>query len=624
MSVDTRARHAVRGLQGSVVLVTPVALPVVTRRHRVSLIAGLAGALAIAFASIAVASMLPDTNPGDDTATINPSTIPDPEIPDGQLVGLPEKDGGVAAPGVYQKNSTSTAVEPYTRFIGTAAPGTVVVATSSFGAADMVVGESGEFDLKVFFEGAPTGVAFPVTLSVGQVDHEFHFTWLWDPLNVDITAHQAYGTSDSPTPFEKFFGTAPPGTPITITSAYGSASGEAWEEGEWYLKVFFTAAPVGEAFPVMVTVGDESFTFAFTSLFDGAIEFAVHQEGTSSSSASPYTRFIGTAAPGTHILVQSAYGSEDLEVGESGEFNFKLWFTGAPAGLKFPITLSVDHEHYGTYYFTSNYDPDPVVANISQYNTESWEASPWIKFYGTAPAGTVLVALSEYGSADMVVGSSGEVYFKLYFSPLPPADATFPVTLKVNGSVYGTYNFTSHFDGEAGETTVTPIVTESESADPYAKVEFWAPAGTAISLHSDYGSSSVTTSSTGSGHLKLWFTSLPPAGVPFPVTIKVNGTYYGSFNFTSWYEEAEVAKTADNVYGSCSENPPFDVYFGTAPAGTAITITSAYGGASTTAGGDGGWEKQVYFSGAPLNEAFTVTVNVGGQLFYFGMVVTSP
>ena len=45
MSVDTRARHAVRGLQGSVVLVTPVALPVVTRRHRVSLIAGLAGGL---------------------------------------------------------------------------------------------------------------------------------------------------------------------------------------------------------------------------------------------------------------------------------------------------------------------------------------------------------------------------------------------------------------------------------------------------------------------------------------------------------------------------------------------------------------------------------------------------
>ncbi len=622
MSLDTRARHAVRGLQDCVVLVRPVALPTVTRRHRLSLVAGLAGALAIAFASIALASMLPDDSPSD-TATINPSTIPDPEIPDGELVVLPEGGGGTPLEGVHQKNTTSSSIDPYTQFYGAADPGTVIIAASAYGDADLVVGDSGEFFLKVYFEGAPPGISFPVTLTAGDVVYDFSFTSLWDPQNVDITAHQAYGQSDSATPFEKFYGTAAPGTHIAITSAYGSAEGEAWDEGEWYLKVWFEGAPVGEPFDVNVTVGDESFAFSFLWLFDDTTgEFSVTQEGTSSSSASPYTRFIGTGPAGTHVLATSEYGAADLEVGESGEFNLKVWFSGAPAGVKFPITLKVNHEFYGTFYFTSNFNPDPTEVDIAQYNSESWEPAPWIKFHGTAPAGTTLVALSEYGSADMTVGESGEVYFKLYFSTLPPAGETFPVTLKVNGSVYGVYSFTSWSDGSV-DVTVNQHNTETDSPEPYVKFYGTAPVGTEIQIISPYGSTAWTTESV-EWLNKLWFSPLPPAGESFTVTVKVNGDVWDTYTFTSYHSAELVANTADNVYGSCSENPPFDVYFGTAPEGTSITISSAYGGASTTAGGDGGWEKQVFFSGAPLNEAFTVTVDVGGEVFYFGMVVTSP
>jgi hypothetical protein len=86
-----------------------------------------------------------------------------------------------------------------------------------------VVGESGEFSLKLFFEGAPTGASFPVTLTVGDQEYDFEFTWLWDPQNIEITAFQGYGQSEAPLPFEKFYGSAPPGTIVTITSAYGSA-----------------------------------------------------------------------------------------------------------------------------------------------------------------------------------------------------------------------------------------------------------------------------------------------------------------------------------------------------------------------------------------------------------------
>jgi hypothetical protein len=618
MSLDTRANHAARSLQEAVVRATPPALPTVTKRHRASLVAGLIGALAIAFGSIALAAMLPDGS-GDDAATVT-SLVSDPEIPDGQLVALPENGGG-EIDGIHQQNSTSTSAEPYTKFYGAAAPGTVIVAHSAYGSADLVVGESGEFSLKVYFAGAEPGVPFPVTLTVGDQEYSFEFTCLFDPQNIEITAHQGYGQSDSPTPFEKFYGSAPPGTHVTITSAYGSAETETGDNGEWFKKVWFEGAPTGEAFPITVTVGDQTFDFSFLWLFDGTIEVAVHQEGTTSDSASPYTRFVGTAPAGTTLIATSAYGSADHVVGESGEFSLKVWFSNPPAGVTFPITFKVDGETFGTYYFTW-YEPGPVGLTVNQWNTQSESPEPYVKFYGTAEPGTTIGLYSSYGGSDMTVGESGEWLLKLWFSPLPPAGETFPVHVKVNGSLYGTYYFTSWFEGEL---VVTPVVTQSESPDPYAKVEFWAPEGTTIQLISDYGSSSLTTSYAGSGHLKLWFEPLPPAGEEFTVTIKVNGDTYGTFGFVSWYGGEAVAKTAHFTFGECAENPPYDIYYGTAPEGTQIKVMSEYSSTTTVyANGEGNWNSgQVFFGSAPVGVEFTVTVQVGDTYFYFGFIRTA-
>ena len=65
---------------------------------------------------------------------------------------------------------------------------------------------------------------------------------------------------------------------------------------------------------------------------------------------------------------------------------------------------------------------------------------------------------------------------------------------------------------------------------------------------------------------------------------------------------------AENVYGTCSEFPPFDVYHGTAPAGSKITITSEHGGGTVYANELGQWEIQVFFEAAPYNVEFPVTV----------------
>ncbi len=70
----------------------------------------------------------------------------------------------------------------------------------------------------------------------------------------------------------------------------------------------------------------------------------------------------------------------------------------------------------------------------------------------------------------------------------------------------------------------------------------------------------------------------------------------------------EIAFSANQKYGSCAENPPYDVFFGRAMPGTKIWIESAFGGAVTEANGDGYWEKKVYFETAPVNEGFKVVV----------------
>lgn len=66
--------------------------------------------------------------------------------------------------------------------------------------------------------------------------------------------------------------------------------------------------------------------------------------------------------------------------------------------------------------------------------------------------------------------------------------------------------------------------------------------------------------------------------------------------------------TAAAQFGSCSEIPPFDVYWGTAPAGAKVTISSEYGDGTVYADSTGNWEIRVEFPEAPTGVEFPVTV----------------
>ena len=98
--------------------------------------------------------------------------------------------------------------------------------------------------------------------------------------------------------------------------------------------------------------------------------------------------------------------------------------------------------------------------------------------------------------------------------------------------------------------------------------------------------------------------SAEPAAEPEPV---VSTT-------TTTVPVVTVAFSATQAYGSCDEPIPYDIFSGNATPGTTVTISSAYGSGSTTADGNGHWERKVEFPSAPRGETFSVTASgLGGS-----------
>jgi hypothetical protein len=73
--------------------------------------------------------------------------------------------------------------------------------------------------------------------------------------------------------------------------------------------------------------------------------------------------------------------------------------------------------------------------------------------------------------------------------------------------------------------------------------------------------------------------------------------------------EKELAEfDANAFYGSCTEQPPFDIYYGMGVPGSTIYVQSPYGSGVTTVNGEGQFEIQVFFPEAPPGEGFLVKV----------------
>lgn len=66
--------------------------------------------------------------------------------------------------------------------------------------------------------------------------------------------------------------------------------------------------------------------------------------------------------------------------------------------------------------------------------------------------------------------------------------------------------------------------------------------------------------------------------------------------------------TAYQKYGSCAEELPYDIWYGTGEPGTKVWIGSEYGSNSTVIGEQGNWDLKVKFPEAPCNDEIQVVL----------------
>ena len=111
----------------------------------------------------------------------------------------------------------------------------------------------------------------------------------------------------------------------------------------------------------------------------------------------------------------------------------------------------------------------------------------------------------------------------------------------------------------------------------------------------------------GEGSTVARFVATDQAGNESHASVTV---YYVSPTTTTTIVEKEIAEfSAYATFGSCSETPPFDVYYGTGEPGSLVQVTSEFGSGSVEVGEGGNWEVKVFFEEAPPAEVFLVTVS---------------
>jgi hypothetical protein len=145
-----------------------------------------------------------------------------------------------------------------------------VWAVSDFGSAQTTVESSGEWLLKLHFnDKLPHNKEIGVVVEGEGGRAEFGFYWIVkEAEEIEFTAHQKYGSCGEAIPYDKFYGTATPGTAVWIESDWGEGTTVANEHGEWHIRVDFPDAPENQTFTVYVGSADggyAEFTFIRTA-----------------------------------------------------------------------------------------------------------------------------------------------------------------------------------------------------------------------------------------------------------------------------------------------------------------------------------------------------------------------
>lgn len=149
-------------------------------------------------------------------------------------------------------------------FHGTGTPGSVVRLGSDFGVAEVVVGEKGKWETHLRLYEVPAGrtVGIRATNTASEQVFEFSVTKP-ETVTYDFTANAAFTICDTNPPFNEYWGTATPGSTISISSPYGSKNVTAGELGKWDARIEYPDAPYGVWFDVTITSSKDGGTKVF-------------------------------------------------------------------------------------------------------------------------------------------------------------------------------------------------------------------------------------------------------------------------------------------------------------------------------------------------------------------------
>ena len=327
--------------------------------------------------------------------------------------------------------------------------------------------------------------------------------------------------------------------------------------------------------------------------------------------------FSGVTEPGATVHA----GDWAADVAKNGEWAIKLRLNPGKNRAAFVATDAAGNTSEASIsvtYVEPKEEPKEEPKDLEFTAHQKYEASdgevPGNKYYGTAPAGTEIAVASDYGSGSTKANDHGEWLVWVEF-PNAPDGVHFDVVVESSNGDRKVFDMVAYHKVVVTEFSANQKL--GSNADNWDR--FWGTGqpGTKITASSEFGGASTEVGTHGEWELKVHFESEP--GTTFAVTISDTSGHSKVFEFTN-PQRATVEFSANQKYGSCSEELPYDVFYGTADPGSTIWVESAFGSGSTTAGDKGHWEIRVDFPDAPIGEAFEVVVESsdgGRKVFTF-------
>ena len=322
---------------------------------------------------------------------------------------------------------------------------------------------------------------------------------------------------------------------------------------------------------------------------------------------SEFIVFSGVTEPGATVHA----GDWAADVAKNGEWAIKLRLNPGKNRAAFVATDAAGNTAEASISVTyvapePKEEPKEEPKDLEFTAHQKYEASdgevPANKYYGTAPAGTEIAVASEYGSGSTKANDHGEWLVWVEF-PNAPDGVHFDVVVESSNGDRKVFDMVAYHKVVVTEFSANQKL--GSNADNWDR--FWGTGqpGTKITASSEFGGASTEVGDHGEWELKVHFESEP--GTTFAVTISDTSGHSKVFEFTN-PEQAVIEFSANQKYGSCSEELPFDIFYGKAEPGSTIWVESPFGGGSTTAGDKGHWEIRVDFPDAPISETFEVVI----------------